>query len=309
MHDSVSGAFIPFSEPLEGRVRFMYLDIKSLVSTGVGNLLDADDPKHFGSNPSPLPDIYTINWLDKFSGVTASRSEILSEYTRVKFSGTAHKPLPEKEDITRLRVTDEEINKLITRKLTGFEAILRKRDPFLALDHWPADGQLGLFSMAWALGPAFHFPKFQAAAAAGDWLTMTRECRMVEAGNPGVIPRNVRNSLLFTISGWWSAPVPGDFAELVFDPSVSLAANMRSGRFPIPMNLTIGLQTALEVLGFNPQGIDGIAGKGTRKALNSFEVTHGITPTATVANIEDVPRQTLDVITSRLDHHEIAHYP
>lgn len=309
MHENVRKSFIPFNEPLEGRVRFMYLDIKNLVSTGVGNLLDADDPEHFGSNPSPLPDIYTINWLDKTSGAPASRSEILGEYTRVKFSGTAHASLQEKEKITRLKVSDGEINKLVTRKLMSFEGILRQRDPFATLDHWPADGQLGLFSMAWALGPAFRFPKFQAAAAVGDWLAMARECRMTETGNPGIISRNVRNGLLFTISDWWSSPAPGDFAELVFDPAVNLAANMRSGNFPIPMNLTIGLQTALEILGFNPRGIDGIAGNGTRKALNSFELAHGIAPTATIEDIDNLPSQTLDAITSRLDYHEITHYP
>jgi hypothetical protein len=57
VHDSVRAAFPVFSEPLEGRLNVMYLDIKSLESTGVGNLLDADDPEHFGTRPVPLPDI------------------------------------------------------------------------------------------------------------------------------------------------------------------------------------------------------------------------------------------------------------
>ena len=33
------------------RVPFMYLDVKSLVSTGIGNLLDADDPNR-RANPA-----------------------------------------------------------------------------------------------------------------------------------------------------------------------------------------------------------------------------------------------------------------
>lgn len=64
MHQSVREAFFPFSEPLEGRVRFMYLDINSLVSTGVGNLLDADNPASFASNPHLLADAFTLGWFD-----------------------------------------------------------------------------------------------------------------------------------------------------------------------------------------------------------------------------------------------------
>ncbi|MFF0737762.1 hypothetical protein ACFYVK_39885 [Streptomyces chartreusis] len=309
MHESVHHHFIPFNEPLEGREHFMYLDVKGLVSTGVGNLLDADSAENFGSNPNPLSDIYTLSWFDKTSRAAASRAEILTEYAQVKFSGTAHASRPEKEAITRLRITDEEIDKLITRKLTSFEGTLRRREPFSSLDQWPTDGQLGLFSMAWALGPNFRFPKFQAAAASEDWLTMARECRMTEAGNPGVIPRNVRNSLLFTISAWWVAPEPGDPGQLVFDPNEQLATTMRSGSFPIPMNLTIGLQTALEVVGFNPRGLDGVPGNNTRKAMNSFELVHGIPPTTTLEGIEDVPRQTLEAITSCLDERGITYFP
>jgi hypothetical protein len=308
MHESVRDSFISFSEPLEGRVRFMYLDVKRLVSTGVGNLLDADDAE-FGTNPSPLPDIYTLDWFDKTSGAPASRADILAEYARVKFSDTAQKSLPEKEKITRLQTTDGEIDKLIHRKLASFERTLLQREPFASLDQWPADGQLGLLSMAWALGPKFRFPKFQAAAVVGDWLIMARECRMTEAGNPGVIPRNVRNSLLFTIASWWVAPPPGDFTQLVFDPRGQLASNMRSGYFPIPMNLTIGLQAALEILGYNPNGLDGIAGNDTRKALNSFEFAHDIPPTTAMKSIDDVPHQTLEAIIYRLGEHEISHYP
>ncbi|MFF0476588.1 hypothetical protein [Streptomyces sp. NPDC004284] len=77
MYQSVWDAFIPFSAPLEGRVQFMHLDVKSLVSTGVGNLLDADDPQHFGTNPKPLPDIFTLEWYDKDTLAPATRAEIL----------------------------------------------------------------------------------------------------------------------------------------------------------------------------------------------------------------------------------------
>ena len=300
MHQSVQDAFIPFSEPLEGRVRFMYLDVKSLVSTGVGNLLDADDMNNFGSNPHLLPDAFALGWFDKDSGAPASNGEIEQEYQTVKFSGTAMAPLSQKEAITRLRINDEAINELVMGKLGSFENTLRGRQPFSRLDDWPADGQLGLFSMAWAMGPMFNFPNFQTAAADGDWLTMARECRMTEAGNPGVIPRNVRNGLLFTIAHWMATPPPGEFTQLVFDPMLSLADNMRSGNFPIFLNLGIGLQTALETLGFDPNGLDGVFGPGTRVALTSFQSDNGLTQTPTAQTIDDVGTETIDALAAQL---------
>jgi len=41
MRESVRKAWLRFNEDLEGRVKFMYCDKKTLVSTGVGNLIDA----------------------------------------------------------------------------------------------------------------------------------------------------------------------------------------------------------------------------------------------------------------------------
>ena len=67
----------------------MYLDIKSLVPAGIGNLLDADNPEHIGSNPVPLPDTFTADWFDKDTGAAASTQEITDEFNRVQFSGTA----------------------------------------------------------------------------------------------------------------------------------------------------------------------------------------------------------------------------
>lgn len=307
MHDSVRAAFLPFSEPLEARVHFMYLDVKGLVSTGVGNLLDADDAAHFGTHPAPLPDIFTLDWFDKDSRAPAGREEIEAEYGSVKFSGTSQAPLAQKEQFTRLRISDEAINTLVTAKLESFESTLRERAPFANFDDVPADGQLGLLSMAWAMGPLFHFPKFQDAAARGDWDTMARECRMTEAGNAGVIPRNVRNALLFTLAGWAAAPPPGDFSQLIYDPTVALDTNMRSGRFPLPLNLVVGVQTALDTLGFDPHGLDGIIGPGTRTALTGFQADAGIGQTPGARNIEDIPTETRDALAARLDDAGVSH--
>ena len=310
MHQSVSDAFVPFSTPLEGRVHFMYLDVKGLVSTGVGNLLDADDPSHFGSNPHPLPDIFTLDWFGKDPPfASASHAEIEQEYSKVKFSGTELATIQEKEEETRLRISDETIDDLVRSKLTSFESTLQSRPPFAQLQDWPADAQLGLFSMAWALGPLFKFPKFAAAAADGEWLTMARECKMSEAGNPGVKPRNVRNGLLFTLAGWNAAPPAGDFSQLIYDVSKKLDANMRSGSFPVPLNLSIGVQTALEDLGFDPLGLDGVFGPGTRAALTSFQSSDQLLQTPGATGVDDVPQETIDALAEQLDTAGFSHFP
>ncbi len=308
MHDSVRNGFNAFSEPLESREHMMYLDVKSLVSTGVGNLLDADDPENFGSNPVPLPDIFTLDWTDRTTGVPADSAAVEDEYRKIKFSGTANAPISQKRAIAQLLVSDQSVDALITRKLDAFEISLRGRPPFAGYDGWPAPGQLGLLSMAWAMGPMFRFPHFETAAADGDWLTMARECRMTEAGNPGVIPRNVRNGLLFTLAGWVTDQ-GGDITALVYDPAQPLNANLRSGALPVPLNLLIGIQTALETLGFDPHGLDGVAGPGARGALTAFQGANGLTPTPSASGIDDVPEETVAALAAQLDARGVPRFP
>ena len=93
MHPSVQNSFITFNEPLEARVHFMYLDVENLVTTGIGNPLDADIKGHIGTNPHLLPEAYSLRWFFPPAGPTATRDEIAQEYQTVKFSGTADKPL------------------------------------------------------------------------------------------------------------------------------------------------------------------------------------------------------------------------
>src|SRR6185503_10062976 len=70
---------------------------------------------------------------------------------------------------------------------------------FPAWEEWPADAQLGVLSLAWAVGAGFapKWPKFTAACLASDWAGARENCTLREEKNPGVIPRNQANRRLF----------------------------------------------------------------------------------------------------------------
>ena len=186
MHPSVLQAFRGFSTKFEGYLPYMYLDIKGLVTTGMGNLID------------PIGAALALPWK-RPDGSLATQDEIRAAWNKVKARidlapkyGTAFAGL------TTLRLDKDGIEQLIARKLRENETYLRKRFP--AYERWPADAQLGLHSMAWAMGPGFHFPAFDAAVnrEPPDFDAAAAASHMNEAGNAGLIPRNRANVRLFT---------------------------------------------------------------------------------------------------------------
>jgi hypothetical protein len=178
--------FPEFSRPLEGRVPYMYPDIKQLVTVAVGNLID--DPEAAAALP----------FVHKDDGAPATREEILAEWQRVKDDPTlasrGHKAAGK---ITTLMLTETAIDELVRSKFDSNEAALRRA--FADWASWPADAQLGAHSIAWA-GAGFpaKWPKFRDAAARHDWTTAAEQSRLDTTGNPGVADRNTANSQLFT---------------------------------------------------------------------------------------------------------------
>lgn len=189
MYPSVSAAFRGFNEPFEGVIPWMYLDIKGLVTVGVGNLIDPVDlavrlPFRFRAQP----------------GIAARPEQIADEWRRIKanqaLSKAGHRAC---QTLTQLGLDDGDITTLIAARLTANEISLKKHAPFGAFDSWPADAQPGLLSMAWALGPGGppKFPGFAAACGNLDFAGAAAECTISEQGNPGLVPRNVANRTLF----------------------------------------------------------------------------------------------------------------
>lgn len=192
--------WLGLNENKEGRTPFMYEDIKGLMTTGVGNLL-------------PLSLAVTLPWrVGSQTGPLATRPQIEAEYKRLqaltleKRGGFAYRPH------ATLFLDEQALDDLVWRKLQGVYHLLKLRVP--DLDDWPLDAEVGLTSMAWAMGAGRifdgTFPKFVAHIKAKNFAEYTlkdgvytltggaaKECKMVDHDNPGVKPRNAMNKILF----------------------------------------------------------------------------------------------------------------
>ena len=214
MHDSVNSQFPIFSTKFEGRVAWMYCDILGLVTIGVGNLIDPEEAA------------VGLPFVHKADQSPATTDEIRSEWRLLKgrsadLGKKGHRAC---ESITALRLTESAIDDLVRSKVHTNETFLKKTFP--DFDEWPADAQLGMLSMAWAMGPAFtaKWPGFTKACIAHDWTAAAANCRMNETGNPGIVPRNNADVLLFSnaavvaASGgdvttlWWPESAPASAA-------------------------------------------------------------------------------------------------
>jgi GH24 family phage-related lysozyme (muramidase) len=186
MYESVRDAWHSFSEPFEGRVPSMYLDILGLVTCGVGNLID------------PVSEALKVPFYRDDDGGRATPDQVraawfaLKERQDLKRRGVSYA-----RALTRLHMRDEDIDALVASRLASNEAFICKWLP--AFPTIPADAQLGILSMAWAVGAGFNrkFPTFTKAALAGDWFAAQAACTIREDGNPGVVPRNKANRICF----------------------------------------------------------------------------------------------------------------
>jgi hypothetical protein len=173
----------------------MYLDVLGLVTVGVGNLVD----------PVTLAQALPFRFKNRpgiaAPGSPATPAEISAEWQRLKSNQALRNQLYTACDpLTQLELSDDSIDSLILSRLTSNEAYLKRQPAFQNFDTWPADAQLGLLSMAWAMGPGGPggFPNFSAACQNSDFNRAAAECKMNEAGNPGLHPRNQANFTLFS---------------------------------------------------------------------------------------------------------------
>jgi len=182
MRASVRAHWVELNEPLEGNVPFMHLDPRGLVRAGLGTLIDVTSaplgPPTAAERAASVSLANELGWSAD-DGQPASREAVEAEWDLVKSrvdlaaqGAQAFRPL------TTLRLTGQAVELATHTKLERLAQQLRARDAFAGFEDWPADAQLGVLSMAWAVGPAFTFPAFQAFVRDGDFASAAGVCRI-----------------------------------------------------------------------------------------------------------------------------------
>jgi GH24 family phage-related lysozyme (muramidase) len=214
VHDSVLNAYRAFTAQFEGITRFMYTDKKGYVTTGIGNLIE-NLKTH-----QPTPETFTLGWK-RPDGSPASQQEILDAWNAVKAAWPKVQSVAA-QSLTTIRLDKEAIDRLVTSKLKQNEAYLRKKYP--GYDAWPADAQLGILSMAWALGSGFDFPKFTAAVnrPRPDFRAAAAASHIHDPGNP-IEGRNAANKQLF-LNAASVLDAGHDIATLFYPRALKVAA-------------------------------------------------------------------------------------
>jgi hypothetical protein len=186
MHPSVYPAFHVISPKLEGHVDCLYADIKGLITCAVGCLVD------------PISLALDVPWTLE-DGSVADQAQVRADWHLLKDNAGHYAKLHWKyaRAATKVRLTEKAINDLVDKRLRANEAIIRKTFP--EWESFPADAQLAMLSISWAVGAAFHikFVNLANAIHAQKWAVAVGCAKIREDNNPGVRPRNAINYLCF----------------------------------------------------------------------------------------------------------------
>lgn len=184
-HPAVRDTFVAWTSQFEGRIRWMYLDAKSIVTAGIGIAL---------RTPA---DARALPWRVSDSGldIAASADEIDGAWevvrSHVELAGIGGAQ-PVWQRLTDVRLP---LSSLDGITLTRFDANDNHMPGvFPRWAEFPADAQLAVHSMVYAMGFGNlldEFPKFLSAMRALDFATAAGECHMSETGNAPLRPRNV----------------------------------------------------------------------------------------------------------------------
>jgi hypothetical protein len=179
-----------FLKDYEGKVKFMYLDKKGIVTVGIGHRID------------PLSQALNLQFSYKGSpGSIASAGDISSEWNLVKsrqdlkFKGGAAFAV-----ITGLELNENGIQQMVSQHANAIEKYIKTnasaRRFYANFDNWPADAQLGFMGVAWG-GipiPQFGWHLFPEACKREDWNTAAKECKI---SSPLAAGRNESHKRMF----------------------------------------------------------------------------------------------------------------
>lgn len=192
---NVEHIFPGYSRDLEGTFTSLYSDLRRLVSTGVGFLVD------------PISRCLALEWW--IGDRRATDREVIDDWHAIKDRALKmtdeemkHWVAKIQAPLTSVRLNSDYIDQLLLKKArANFDYIVSHLIPELV--DAPADAQLGALSLSWAIGAGFDKTspprtEFIAAANAGDWITAGAHARLRESNNPGVVERNKRQDLCFS---------------------------------------------------------------------------------------------------------------
>lgn len=187
MHPMVKAKLANFLKQFEGRHNHMYLDVKGLVTIGVGHLID------------PVQEALKLKFRTK-GGSAAGPAEVKKEWATVK----SRRDLIKKGGkafaaITNLELSDSGISKMLDIHAGQVEKYFKTNPAatkyYGKFDSWPADAQMALLGIAWGIMPLpqFGWKKFPEACRQEDWKTASKECRIKDAPDG----RNRAHKLMF----------------------------------------------------------------------------------------------------------------
>lgn len=219
--------FISMTKDLEGAdLTHMYVDthkdsagnLDPLVTTGSGNLAD------------PIEIALEMEWR-KPDGSLASHEEIAADWNAIKQWGRDNPELvlrggntSAQKAITTLRLDRTALDRIFNARLQQNETLIRPLAP--QYDQWPASAQIGINSMAWAMGvgnvATFH--KFLAACNVFDFDTAAKEAHISNAN----ANRNTDDHELFAEAA--EVMRRGLNFELVFFPNTVASGILNAGQ-------------------------------------------------------------------------------
>lgn len=181
MRQVIKDTFFDFTAKREGFTPFMYCDTLNLVTTGVGNLIDAGARNGFDTSPTAMAPALGLQWFTKGDGWTVknpvtgsplSQQAVINAWIATKLQEQSQPGFNKKggfayQNLTNATLSMDGLKALFLKTMLSFDAVLQKRYP--TYQAAPSDAQNAMMSMAWAMGPAFNFPAFKAAVDANDW--------------------------------------------------------------------------------------------------------------------------------------------
>jgi hypothetical protein len=226
MRQSVKDIFFDFSVGHEGFTPFPYADILNLVTTGIGNKIDNGKtclPNGLKAvqcarlnnvvSAAAMEPALRLPWKQRAPGWTSknplagdlvSPSEVSDAWIKVKRQNEVVPDFSQRGGGSYAGLTDitldmDGLKTLFSSTLTDFENKIRGRNP--NWESWPADAQLAVLSMAWAMGPYFtdKFKAMKIALDRGDFASAGAQSHFIggDTAPTGKLSRNQENVIMF----------------------------------------------------------------------------------------------------------------